>query len=63
MSWATDANGDDEHRCDRCGARPSDANPFGTWSVVLVPRQNAKHFCGECLAPLEVMLDQVMSGR
>jgi hypothetical protein len=62
MSWTADASGNVEHQCDRCGATPSEANPFGTWSVVLVPRENAKHFCGECLEPLKVMLDEVMSG-
>jgi hypothetical protein len=61
VSWSTDAEGNATHVCDRCGAHPSEANPFGFWVVVLFPGENAKHFCDRCAEALRVLLDGAMS--
>ncbi|MBL8924232.1 MAG: hypothetical protein JNJ54_35605 [Myxococcaceae bacterium] len=62
MSWVKTDDGRQDHECDRCGARPTDAAPFGIWAVVLLPApENAKHFCATCLPVLRVALDQAMA--
>ena len=62
MSWVQLDNGEWDHRCDRCNAQPSVRLPFGEWASVHFPgKENAKHFCGDCLVALRVALDDAMA--